>query len=91
MNISNRAIFLDIHRSAGASAIVIWNARVLHQGFTLIPGPSGFQPLQVRPKIFRIGDEAWIKHLAEYGYVVVGDVVSRAAVQSAAELLLRDI
>ena len=31
-------------------------------------------------------DEAWIRHLAENGYVVVGDVVSRAAVQSAAEL-----
>ena len=25
-------------------------------------------------------DEAWIRHLAENGYVVVGDVVSRAAV-----------
>ena len=31
-------------------------------------------------------DEAWIRHLAEHGYVAVGDVVSRAAVQSAAEL-----
>ena len=36
---------------------------------------------------WRPRDEAWIKHLAEHGYVVVGDVVSRAAVQSAAEVL----
>ena len=57
-----------------------------HRSFTFVPGASGFQPLQVHPKIFRMGDEAWIKHLAEHGYVVVGDVVSRAAVQSAAEL-----
>ena len=32
-------------------------------------------------------DKAWIRHLAENGYVVVGDVVSRAAAQSAAEVL----
>jgi hypothetical protein len=82
---------------------VIWDARLVHQGYTHFPEgcpggppptrkPPTFHPTRVVPLLFAPAAVAdWSAHLAEHGYAVLHGLVPPAAVREACRLLLGDI